>query len=83
LEHISSVVLKKKLKMCQQIRGQGDHTRFLIDLKSDNTCSGPHKEHMWQVWSRSMQPFLRKSVENVSSKQRSGWPYWISDQLIK
>jgi len=47
--------------MCQSIRGQGGHIGFWIDLKSNNTWSGPHKEHLWQDWSRSLQPYLRRS----------------------
>jgi len=47
--------------MCQPIRGQGGHIGFRILLNSNNTWSEPHQEHLWQVWSRSLQPFLRRS----------------------
>jgi len=30
--------------MCQPIRGQGGYIGFSIDLKSNNTWSGPHNE---------------------------------------
>jgi len=42
-----SSILQKNLKMCQQIRGQGGHIGFRIDLESNNTWLGPHKEHLW------------------------------------
>jgi len=61
--------LKKKFKMYQPIRGQGSHIGFQIGLKSNNTWSGPHKEHMRQVWSRSVQPFLRRSRKCVSKSE--------------
>jgi len=38
---------------------QGDHNGFRIRLNSNNTWSEPPKEHLWKVWSRSLQPFLR------------------------
>jgi len=52
--------------MCQLIRGQGGQIGFWIGLKSNNTWLGPHKEHVWTVWSRSLQPFLRRSPKCVS-----------------
>jgi len=54
LELIPSAVVEKRLKMCQPIKGQGGHVRFQIGFKSNNTWSGPRKEHLWQVWSRSL-----------------------------
>jgi len=47
--------------MFQPIRGQGGHNGFQIGLRSNNTWLGPHKEHVWQVWGRSLQLFLRRS----------------------
>jgi len=51
LEKISEAVLEKKLKMCEPIRGEGGHIGF---WSSDPLGqSGPHKEHVHQVWNRS------------------------------
>jgi len=55
--------------MCQLIRGQGGHLGYRIHLKSINTWSGPNKEHLCQVWSRSLQPFLRRSSKCVSQSE--------------
>jgi len=55
--------------MCQPIRGQGGHIGFWIGLKCNNTQSGPHKEHLWQVWSRSLQPFFRRSSKCVRQSE--------------
>jgi len=68
--------------MCQPIRGQGTDVEFQIGFKSNNTWSGPHKEHVWQVWSRSLQPFLRRSWKCVS--QSEAWVAtlsWIRQML--
>jgi len=68
-----SHVRKKKLKMCQLIRGQGGNIEFQIDLKSNNAWSGPHKEQLWQVWSRSRQPFLRISSKCEKLTDAEPW----------
>jgi len=57
--------------MCQPIRGQGAYIGFRIGLKSNNTWLGPHKEHLWQFWSRSLQPFLRSSKYVSQSEARA------------
>jgi len=46
--------------MYQPIRGQGGHIEFRIDLKSNNTWLGPQKEHVWEIRSRSLEPFLKR-----------------------
>jgi len=61
-----SDVLEKKFKMCQPIRGHGGHIGFRIGLKSNNSWSEPHKAYLWQDWSRSLKPFLRRSSQCVS-----------------
>jgi len=54
LEQIPAAIIHQKLKICQPVRDQGGHVGFWNCLKSSNTWSGPHKEHLWQVWSRSL-----------------------------
>ena len=44
------IVLEKWSKMCPTIRGQDDHLRFQIPLRSNNTALGPLEKHFWQVW---------------------------------
>jgi len=36
-----------QLLACQPMRRQGGHLRFLIQIKSNNTWSAPHKEHVF------------------------------------
>jgi len=55
--------------MCQPIRDQGGHVGFSIRLKSSNTMATLHKEHLWQVWSRPLLPFLRRSSKYVSQSE--------------
>ena len=51
---------------------------FPIRKKINNTWSGPHKKHLYQVRSQSLPPFLRREkVKNVSAKQRPRRPSWI------
>jgi len=40
-----------------------------IHLNSNNTKLGSHKEHLWQVWSRSLKLFLRRSSKCVSQSE--------------
>ena len=61
LDTIHSVVLEKKLKMPQPIRGQDGHLGFCIASKSNNTCAGPCVEHLYLVWTQFIQWFLRSS----------------------
>jgi len=58
--------------MCQSIRGQGGHIGFQVDLRSNNTWSGAHKEHLWQVWSSYAIPsaVLEKKFKMC---QADGW----------
>jgi len=55
--------------MCQPIRSQGGHIEFRFDLKSNNTWSGPHKKHLWEVWKKPLQSFLRRSSKCVSQSE--------------
>jgi hypothetical protein len=41
------IVLEKWSKMCPTIRGQDDHLRFQIPLRSNNTALGPLEKHFW------------------------------------
>jgi len=44
----------EKSRMCQPFLVKDGYLRFPIHITSNNTLSGPHKEHVYQVWSRSM-----------------------------
>ena len=50
--------------MPQPIGGQ-DSRRGFSD-RHKNTCLGPQKEHLYQVWSKLLQPFLRRSRKCLS-----------------
>jgi len=70
LKEIPLAVIEKEFKMCQpNIRGQTSYIGFRIDLKSNNTWSGPHKEYLWQLFSRYLQQFLRRSSKCVSESE--------------
>jgi len=43
--------------------------------------SGPHKEHLCQVWNIDSCSRSWEEVKNVSANQRLGWPSWILDPL--
>ena len=69
-----SAVSEEKLKMSQQIIGQGGHFVFPIHLKNTNLAEGV--EILLPIKFRWI-PFssFRGEVENVSANQRPGWPF--------
>jgi len=53
--------------------------------KSNNNWSGPHKEHLCQVWSKSLQPFLKRRhlKEKVDGRMDTmPWHIISSHELI-
>ena len=75
-----SAVSEEKLKMSQQIIGQGDHFVFPIHLKKHKLGRGRWDLASYQVSSNSFHSF-RGEVENVSANQRSGQPFCFFPDL--
>ena len=77
-----SAVSEEKLKMSQQIIGQGGHFFFQIHLKNTNLVEGV--EILLPIKFRRI-PFsgFRGEVENVSANQRPGRPFCFSPIGLK
>jgi len=55
--------------MCQSMTVKNGDLRFPIHIKVNNIWSEPHKEYLYQVWSRSLQPVLRSHLK----EKGDGW----------
>ena len=76
-----SAVSEEKLKMSQQIIGQGSHFVFPIHLKNTNLVEGI--EIFLPIKFRRIPFSFRGEVKNVSANQRPGWPFCFFPICLK